>query len=95
MSEHDLIPIIAIDPEPPPPVLGAARFGSALDAVGAVPPPQTPPANPIPAYSLQAGGDGITVRDVKAAGFGALIIVVLGAVVSMFRRPMGGRRDVW
>lgn len=73
------------------PRIYAGRYG-ALDAAEQFPPPPVPANNAIPAYSLNGGDGGVTVRDVKAAGIGALIVLALGW---FFRRGPQGQRDAW
>ena len=66
---------------------------SLQDLARATPSPRTAPLHPMPAYGLEgaglglnAPGTGITARDVKAAGVGALFVLLIGGIVRLFSR---------
>ena len=73
-----MIPVATEEVVRPQRPVQARRFGTdAADFAAAAPPPAgNPVQSSIPAYSLQAGGagDGVTTRDIKAAGVGALVM---------------------
>lgn len=69
----------------------ATQFGNAPAAMELMPAPQVRPSGGVPAYGLgvtagSGGGEGITVRDMKAAGVGALLVIALQGLVRFFSR---------
>ena len=97
MADDDLIELaiepiesIAFDDAPV-----ARRFGGdAADLAADLPEPSTAPNGGIPAYSLQAPDPGsITTRDVKSAGVGALLTVVVLWLGKLLGGGDDGRRN--
>ena len=80
LLELEIEPIETVDYVPSPAASHHLRFGDeAADlAAGAPAPGGGAPTENIPAYSLQAPSDGVTMRDAKVFGVGAIVGLLLG-----------------